>query len=347
MPELTKSEWETFLSQFPDAHLLQTPEWGKLKSSFGWEARWVADSPIGSAASGAQILFRRLPFGFHLAYIPKGPVVGKGSSVDILENIYFWREVDDSCRRRRAIFLKVEPDVWWEQEVDPKIVLSPPSGFQDSQQAVQPPRTLVVDLTAGEQAVLGRMKQKTRYNIRLALKKGVEATPSADLEGFYRLMVMTSARDRFGVHAFDYYRQVYDEYHPRGECEVFLAKYQSRILAGLMVLKHGRRAWYFYGGSADENRELMASYLVQWEAMRWAIGRGCAEYDLWGVPDADLATLESGFTQREDGLWGVYRFKRGFGGDLRRSAGPWDRVYMPGLYRIYSWLLTRNKISQG
>ncbi len=85
----------------------------------------------------------------------------------------------------------------------------------------------------------------------------------------------------------------------------------------------------------------MPTYLLQWEAMRWARARGCTSYDLWGVPDAELAELEAGFTTRGDGLWGVYRFKRGFGGVLRRSAGSWDRIYLPLLYRLYTVWLAR------
>jgi lipid II:glycine glycyltransferase (peptidoglycan interpeptide bridge formation enzyme) len=82
--------------------------------------------------------------------------------------------------------------------------------------------------------------------------------------------------------------------------------------------------------------------MLQWEAMRWARARGCTTYDLWGVPDVDEQTLEAHFTSRSDGLWGVYRFKRGFGGQLRRAQGPWDRVYNPWLYGLYCrWIAFR------
>lgn len=87
----------------------------------------------------------------------------------------------------------------------------------------------------------------------------------------------------------------------------------------------------------------MPNYLLQWEAIRWARSQGCIEYDLWGVPDVDLSTLEANFNKHNSGLWGVYRFKRGFGGELRRSDGPWDRIYNPMIYRLYSiWLKYRN-----
>ena len=102
-----------------------------------------------------------------------------------------------------------------------------------------------------------------------------------------------------------------------------------------MVFQLGERSWYFYGASSREHRQLMATYLIQWEAMRWAKERGCKSYDLWGVPDRDFDSLEEGFTTRSDGLWGVYRFKRGFGGEVRRTSGPWDRVFRPLLYSLY------------
>jgi peptidoglycan pentaglycine glycine transferase (the first glycine) len=106
------------------------------------------------------------------------------------------------------------------------------------------------------------------------------------------------------------------------------------------------RAYYFYGASANEERERMPTYLLQWEAIRWARAHGCIEYDLWGVPDADEETLEANFTHLSEGLWGVYRFKRGFGGELRRSPGAWDRVYQPVMYAFYKWWTNRNTRSQ-
>jgi lipid II:glycine glycyltransferase (peptidoglycan interpeptide bridge formation enzyme) len=118
-------------------------------------------------------------------------------------------------------------------------------------------------------------------------------------------------------------------------CELLVAEYEGKTLAALMVFTHGRRAWYVYGASTDEERNRMPTYLLQWEAMKWAKARGCEEYDLWGVPDEDEATLEANFEKRHDGLWGVYRFKRGFGGELKRAAQAIDRVYDPLLYWAY------------
>jgi lipid II:glycine glycyltransferase (peptidoglycan interpeptide bridge formation enzyme) len=336
MPVVSIPEWQAFLDCHPDAHLLQTAAWGELKAAFGWRPlRWLTERD--GVRLGAQVLLRSLPLGYSLAYLPKGPVSDRPESDDPARWQPLWAELDAHLRQQRTVFLKVEPDLW-----EPP-ASAPPAGFVASPQDIQPARTLLVDLDGSEDDVLRRMKQKTRYNIRLALKKGIVVYPSADLEAFHKLMTVTGTRDRFGVHSLTYYRQAYERFYPQGECELLIAAYAGEPLAALMVFARGRRAWYFYGASSDAHRERMPAYLLQWEAMRWARARGCTQYDLWGVPDADEGVLEAGFTERSGGLWGVYRFKRGFGGELRRARGPWDRVYNPLLYWLYTrWAANRS-----
>ncbi|MEW5868699.1 MAG: peptidoglycan bridge formation glycyltransferase FemA/FemB family protein [Chloroflexota bacterium] len=349
MPELSASEWDAFVSQYPEAHLLQTGAWGELKAAFGWQVVWIGGPGEAGQAPrlGAQVLFRKLPLGFSLAYIPKGPVGGGDADEPWQEWRALWPEIDAACRQRKAVFLKVEPDLWEAGREETADSPAQPRGFRYSLQDIQPARTLLVDLSGDEEQVLARMKQKTRYNIRLAQKKGVVVSPSADLETFHRLMLQTGSRDAFGVHSLAYYQRAYELFHPHGNCELLMAEYQGEPLAALMVFARGRRAWYFYGASAEVQRERMPTYLLQWEAMRWARGRGSAVYDLWGVPDADEPTLEANFTRLTGGLWGVYRFKRGFGGQLRRASGPWDRVYQPLLYAFYRLWARRREASIG
>ena len=349
MFEFSLSDWNKFLFNYPDAHLLQSGEWGELKSAFGWEAVRIVAGEVG-----AQILFRRLPLGFTLAYMPKGPVFSYQSSVI---SDQFWAEVDKVCRARRAIFLKVEPDAWETMECDDKsrrIAKSGPAGvlredfaILPSPHSIQPPRTIIVSLKGSEEEILAQMKQKCRYNVRLAEKKGVTVRAWDDIAGFHEMLLATGERDFFGVHSLEYYRRVYGLFHEAGMCEMLVAEYEGRPLAALMVFARGKRAWYFYGASTDESRNLMPTYLLQWEAMRWAKARGCEEYDLWGVPDGDEETLETQFIARSDGLWGVYRFKRGFGGKVRRAAGAQDRVYNLPLYRLYLWRVSRGAGEQG
>lgn len=324
MPELSAQEWDEFLSSFPHAHLLQTTPWGELKSAFGWEVRRICS--LGQE-NGAQLLFRRLPSGLAFAYIPKGPL---GEDWDKL-----LPDIDRICRQRPTVFLKVEPDRWEQSPTSPAQVNNIPPGFRQSPHAIQPRQTLIVDLSGDEEHVLARMKQKTRYNIRLAQKKGVKVHPSADLEAFYRLMLVTGGRDNFGVHSLEYYQRAYDLFHPRSACELLMAEFEGETLGGLLVFAHSGRAWYLFGASADSHRDRMPTYLLQWEAMRWARSLGCTEYDLWGIPDAPEEILEKDFKKRTNSLWGVYRFKRGFGGQIRRSAGPWDRIYRPSFYALY------------
>jgi lipid II:glycine glycyltransferase (peptidoglycan interpeptide bridge formation enzyme) len=152
-------------------------------------------------------------------------------------------------------------------------------------------------------------------------------------------MEITGQRDQFGIHNLAYYQRAYDLFSTKALCQLLLAEYEGSPLAALIVFKNGNRAWYFYGASSNNHKDKMPNYLLQWEAIRWAKSQDCIEYDLCGVPDFDITILEENFTKYNAGLWGVYRFKRGFGGELKRAAGPWDRVYHPILYRIYSlWL---------
>lgn len=321
MPIVSFAEWNQYLEKYPETHLLQTGEWGELKSAFGWKPVRIVNGE-----AGVQVLFRKLPLGFTIGYIPKAAF----SFQRLATSEGLWREIDVVCRQNRAIFLKLEPDLWddekpgtWNLEL------------RTSPHNIQPPRTIIVDLKGSEDEILARMKQKTRYNIRLAEKKGVTVRTWEDIESFHEMMLVTGGRDGFGVHSLEYYRRAYELLHPKQMGELLLAEYQGKSLAALFVAQNGKRAYYLYGASTDEERNRMPTYLLQWEAMKWAKARGCEEYDLWGVPDEDEATLEANFEQRHDGLWGVYRFKRGFGGELKRAAQALDRVYNPLLYWAY------------
>ncbi len=319
MSRISAAEWDRFLSGQPLAHILQTSAWGELKSAFGWRAERLL-----SGDCGAQLLFRQLPLGFSLAYLPKGPL-GRDWQT-------FWPEVDRLCRDRRAILLKVEPDAWQEDEEGFSRWLP---GFRPGAIPVQPRRTIQISLEGPEASWLERMKPKTRYNIRLAERKEIKVRPSSDVDAFHRLMQVTGLRDGFGVHSLAYYRRAYELFHLSGQAELFLAEYQEKPVAGLMVFARGCRAWYFYGASSEEERSRMPTYLLQWEAMRWAASQGCTTYDLWGIPDEEEPVLETQFENRHDGLWGVYRFKRGFGGQVKRAAQTWEKVYIPLLYVLY------------
>ena len=335
----TPPEWDKFIRQHPHGHILQTAAWAELKGAFGWHAETVCTHDLG-----ALVLFRRLPLGLSLAYVPRGPLAD-WNQPDRLEPLV--AALDKRCRARNAICLKLEPDLPDQPAFAGTLHAL---GFQPAPQTVQPRRTIVVNLAGTESDILARMKPKTRYNIGLAAKKAVSvraAQSPEDVTAFTTLMDETGQRDHFGVHAPDYYRQAYRLFQPAGRCELFLAYYQQQLLAGVMVFALGKRAWYFYGASSNQERNRMAPYLAQWEALRWAKSRGALAYDLWGIPDETEAILESEFEQRHDGLWGVYRFKRGWGGQVIRTIGAWDRVYSPIGYQLYLAYLKWRGVSLG
>ena len=327
MAQVTLEQWNQFLTTREDVHILQTGAWGELKSNFGWQAfRFV------SGEYGAQVLLRKLPLGFHIGYIPL--VSPDCLSLELLD------EIREFCKQKHCVFLKIEPDVWQEDIVSHP-VKSLLAQFSPAK-SIQPPNTVVISLDGQEENWLARMKQKTRYNIRLAEKKGVVVEESQSIDTFYALMMETGQRDGFGVHAKTYYQQAFDLFQPTNSCKLFIASYGGVPLAGVMVFISGKRAWYFYGASNNLQRNLMPTYLVQWNAMQYCAGRSCTSYDLWGIPDKDEETLEANFMDRHDGLWSVYRFKRGFGGEIKRLAGAWDDVYIKPAYWLYKWWVGRH-----
>jgi peptidoglycan pentaglycine glycine transferase (the first glycine) len=338
---INRETWNAFVSDHPTGHLLQTWAWGELKSRFGWQVTRLAIAEEGRILAGAQVLFRPVPPAFSLAYIPKGPLVDWGSR---LQTDALLSGLHGLSHSKRSAFLKIEPNTASGHSVGQAIDRC---GFIVSRFTVQPPRTILVDLAPAEEDILAAMKQKTRYNIRLAARKGVTIRLGAanDVPIFYRLMQVTGQRDRFGTHSLEYFRAAFELFSPdRGA--LLLAEVAEKPVASLIVFAQGSRAYYLFGASSNTHREKMPTYLLQWEAMRWAKAHGCQDYDLWGVPDADEADLEAEFVNRgkdSSGLWGVYRFKRGFGGQVQRAIGAFDFVYNRPLYWAYQqWMARRD-----
>lgn len=312
------NDWQEFCRK-NDHSLLQTAEWGELKSGFGWTQAYVI-----SGTAGAMVLFRHLPGGLRIGYIPRGPV---GSDFTGL-----WPEIHALCRKNHAVFLRVEPD-FWQSSPEASALEYSMEGFIPSFATVQPPRTILVSLDGTEEEWLARMNQKTRYNIRLSQKKDLTVEESDDISVFHHLMQTTGSRDAFGVHSESYYRKCLDCFKENKRGRIILVSYQGKPLSALMLFIEGRRGYYLYGASSNEERNRMPNHLAQWTAMKICKAAGCTEYDLWGIPDEDEDTLEAQFQERHDGLWQVYRFKRGFGGQVLRTMGSYDYVYSSLLYR--------------
>ncbi|MDE2821320.1 MAG: peptidoglycan bridge formation glycyltransferase FemA/FemB family protein [Chloroflexota bacterium] len=318
-------DWDQFVRSQARAHLLQLAAWGRLKSQFGWGAQIVALSDGGEIVAGASVLLKDLPLGLgRMAYLPRGPYVSDRSHYALL-----WQAIRSETG---AAFLKVEAGHFQDQPAPDFAAM----GFAPSPQSIQPNNTVQIDIRDDEEIILKGMNQGTRRKVRKSLRAGLNYIRGSreDLEDFNRLMQLTSERNEFGVHSPEYYERVFDLFIPEHGA-LLLAKYQNRSLGAIMIFALGSTAWYFYGASSRENSNLYASYGLQWEAIQWAKARGCLCYDMWGIPDHDHETLESQFQERSDGLWGVYGFKRGWGGQICRATGSWDLAFNPFVYSAY------------
>ena len=323
--EPSAADWDRFVSAQPRAHLLQLSAWGALKSQFGWGAQIVALGTGAVIQAGALVLLKRLPLGLgKMAYVPMGGFAADPSCYPLL-----W---DVIGRETGAAFIKLEPGHFPPGRA-PDLTRM---GFQESPQTIQPPRTIVIDIAGADESILARMNQGTRRKIRKSQKSDIEIAEGApaDVKAFSRLMTRTGERNAFGVHSEAYFERAFDLLAPE-HGTLLLARHEGDLLAAIMVFALGETAWYLYGASSRVKSNLYATYGIQWAAIQWAKQRGCHYYDLWGVPDYDEATLEAQFKERGDGLWGVYGFKRGWGGEIRRSLGAWDKALNPLVYAAY------------
>lgn len=333
--DLDPRAWDDFVLA-GGGHLLQSAAWGELKSRFGWSALRLALKQNGAPVAGAQVLFRRLPFGLCLAYVPRGPV-GDPSRRETFAALL--DALIRASKARGAFALKIEPD-WHAPSLWTLPLASGPQTWRiEVGPTIQPPTTLHVDLTPEPDAILAAMKPKWRYNIRLAERKGVSVRQGAadDIPHFYRLLQVTGARDRFGIHSLDYYRTAFDLL--QDHAHLFLAEYEGELLAAIFVTAFGADGIYLYGASGNAHRDRMPNHAVQWAAMQWAKSRGCTRYDLWGIPDPEGEDREKGgeTPSRNQGSLpeGLYRFKQGFGGKVVRYAGPCDIIFSRLKYRVY------------
>ncbi len=343
--------WDEFVSKHTYGHFLQTGHWAAVKGRGAWSHEIVAlENGHGMPTAGASILYRNLPFGAGcLAYVPRGPVVDWSDPTETNAVLTVARA---AARNRGAIALLVEPSL---EDTSESADMLGNQGLTRADFIIQPPRTILVDIAdSDEQKLLTRMHQKTRYNINLSTRKGVavrEGKP-ADLERFYAVYEATSERKTFGIHSKEYYEHFLNvcAWGDKPTSALFLAEHASapgEVLAAIVVAATAGVATYLYGASGNTLRNLMPTYALQWAGIRWARSRGCHTYDLWGIPDEDAVTLEAQYETRTDGLWGVYRTKRGYGGEVRRYAGVWVQVLSPVRWRLFEFARKRRRLQVG
>ena len=329
-----RNAWDTFVTREPCFSLLQSWNWGEFKEKMGWVSFRVAVQENDQIIAGAQILIKPLPLGLAIAYIPRGPI-GKWYDGEIAQLLF--TELSQIARSSGAIFLKIEPAVESNQEVQN---LLNQHLFRQSRINNQPKTTILLDIAREEEVILSQMRKKTRQYIHRAKREGITVRfgNSNDLPAYYNLMRLTGKREHFTVRSQTYYQTEWETFSKDHRAVLLLAYHQDQLVAARAIYCFGPHAAEFHAGSVDVPG-LHQNYLLVWEAIKWAKAQGCVTYDLWGIPN-EVGTgndrEEAETVDRSDGLWGVYQFKRGFSKQVVSYIGAYDYVYNPALYSLFS-----------
>lgn len=303
--------WDELVVANPDGgQILQTRAWGEFKRAHRWAPHYLVSEMVPHTA--VLVLRHSVPGLGALGYVPKGPGVAEVAQLPALL---------DGLRATAgsAFAIKVEPEI---EQSEVATAALRAMGLEKSRHDVQiSGATIIVDLRPGEDALLASFKPKTRYNIRLAQRRGVSVAPvpldAASIDTMYALMTSTRDRAGFTLRSKAYFSQYWRLHAAAGQGQLFFASLQGEVLAGVYATYLGTKAWYKDGGSTKEHAAVMAPHLLQWEVMRWLRARGVEAYDLVAVPPADELTPAHP-------LYGLYRFKSGFSEHITEWVGTWD-----------------------
>lgn len=331
-----RQSWNDAAGTLPGSHVLQSWEWGEFKAGYGWRPRrMIWQNPAGQPVAVAQVLERqsRRLGGLRLLYCPRGPLL---DWMDISLRQEVLADLAKLSGESGVVLLRIDPELPRDcPNEGPSAVPLPgleadlkQCGWRPGREQVQFRNTFVLNLTGDEASLLAAMHPKTRYNIRLAQRHAVTIRlgSAADVDLLYRMYAETSLRDRFVIREPSYYHALWGGFQRRGRAQLFVAEVDGTAVAGLVLFTFGETAWYLYGMSTSQHRDKMPNHLLQWEAIRWARGRGLQRYDFWGAPERIAPS---------DPMWGLYRFKQGFGARLQCTLGALDATRRPALYRLY------------
>ena len=322
--------------------VLQSWQWGEFKAGYGWKPYRLIVEDDGRATAGVQLLCRRLPLGRSLLYAPRGPLLdfADRESAAVLDEA-----IRKIAKDEKALFFKIDPAL---PDTPENRELLKSHKYQKAPNHIQPSCTYILDLTPDSDKLLASFASKTRYNIRLSLRKGVEVRDMTNPEGaeiFHSLLSTTAERDKFRARPVDYYGKIIDLFKDDklAVAKLFLAYYNDTPVAGVFTLRYGSQLWYMYGASDNRHRNVMPNYALHWHTIQWAKEAGIESYDLWGIPENP---------NPESPLFGVYRFKSGFNGQRVCWAGCLDRPFSPGGYFLFKkgldyYSKTRNLITRG
>jgi len=327
-----KSRFNEFAANFDWGDLLQSYEWAELKSHSGWTPIHLMAENNGVIEAVASLHKQLIPHTNRcILYAPRGPVIDTTNTKLVSEFSAFIREV---AVNHNAILVKIDPPVPVEDTLSASNLTSAgftplvSSGFGGT----QPKCVMQLDLKQSEEELLASFKPKWRYNIRLAERKGVTVnidSPKSELPMFYAVLRETCRRDGFLVRSMRYFENMWDALVPAGYMRLAMTYYERQPVAGALVFKFGDKAWYTYGASSNDHRNVMPNHLMQWRLIQWANEAGCKWYDFRGV-SPNREPVEN------DHLQGLNRFKEGFSPRFVEYLGEYDMI----LSKKYHWLWT-------
>ena len=307
-------------------HPLQTWEWGEFRKETGVKVERLGFFENGTIKKGLQVTFHPIPvLGQNAGYFPKGDMPD-GNQISALKEL---------AQNNNALFIKMEPNI--AQKVGTPSAHSHIHKFL-LENGAQPGRALftkhsfLLDLKPSEEKLFENLKSKTRYNVNLAVKKGIqifENTSQEGLEQYLEILKETTSRQGFYAHNETYFKNMYAKLGDTGMMRIFNAVYQGNILVSWIMFIHNGVLYYPYGASRREHRDVMASNLLMWEMIRFGKDNGCTHFDMWGSLGPE--------PNKKSSWYGFHKFKKGYGGNLVEFLGTYDLVTNPQLYGIFQF----------
>ncbi len=309
-------EFDKFLRSHPKGHMQQSSAWGNVKKEWEWTG-FIARNENGEIKGVCSVLLRQIPMTpFKMMYAPRGPVCNLDDTETVRELLTAAREYGI---KNKAYTFKIDTDTLASNTQYISLLESMGFTFKEhsaSFDTIQSRYIFRLDISGKtEDELMASFHPKTRYNIRLAARKGVtvEVRGAEACEEFHKLMVVTGSRDNFVTRDVSYFKRIMDAF---GEnARIYLAYYEGKPIAGALDVLCGDKVWYVYGASSNEYRNVMPNHLVQWEMIKWAMESGCKYYDFRG-----------GYPDEDNPLHGIFKFKRGFCNDYMELMGEADLI---------------------